>query len=203
MNNVTNVQCKPDPGTTSNKDASTSEKTAQTEFLAMTEINLRDGTILTMSDLQAAYSWQYSWSKQSPRDRTVRNRKTLQQLIQILIPEVEFHRPPKVNESDRLSIKNTHDAAIHLIETKGILTIQNKWKYCLKLHSCYERQSIAARNGCFQWLASTNFLSVPRSLFAPDGKMLHCSAKSALMKLLEKFSAWWRIRAKNDHWSSD
>ena len=60
MNNVTNVQCKPDPGTTSNNDASTSEKTAQTEFLAMTEINLRDGTILIMSDLQAAYSLQYS-----------------------------------------------------------------------------------------------------------------------------------------------
>ena len=60
MNNVTNVPCKPDPGTTSTNDASTSEKTAQTEFLAMTEINLRDGTILIMSDLQAAYSLQYS-----------------------------------------------------------------------------------------------------------------------------------------------
>ena len=54
--NVTNVQCKPDLGTTSNNDASTSEKTAQKEFLAMTEINLRDGTILTMSyDFKAAY----------------------------------------------------------------------------------------------------------------------------------------------------
>ena len=31
-----------------------------------------------------------------------------------------------VTESDRLSIKKTHDAAIHLVETKGILTIQNK-----------------------------------------------------------------------------
>ena len=39
VNNVTNVQCKPDPGTTSNNDSSTSEKTAQTEFLAMAEIN--------------------------------------------------------------------------------------------------------------------------------------------------------------------
>ena len=129
--------------------------------------------------------------------------KHFQQLLQILIPEVEFHRPPKVTESDRLRIKKTHDAAIHEVETKGILAIQNKWNYCLKLHSCYERQSIAARNGCFQWFASTSFLSVSRSLFAPDGKMLHCSAKSALMKLLETFSAWWRIRAKNDHCPSD
>ena len=39
VNNVTNVQCKPDPGTTSNNDSLTSEKTAQTEFLAMAEIN--------------------------------------------------------------------------------------------------------------------------------------------------------------------
>ena len=148
-------------------------------------------------------SWRYSWSKQSPWNCTVCNRKTLQQLLQILIPEVEFHRPPKVTESDRLSTKKTHDAAIHEVEAKGILAIQNKWNYCLKLHSCYERQSIAARNECFQWFASTSFLSVSRSLFAPDGKMLHCSAKSALMKLLETFSAWWWIRAKNDHWPSD
>ena len=112
--------------------------------LAMTDINLRDGTILTLPDLQVAYWWQYSWSKQSPWDRAVCNRKTLKQLIQILIPEVEFHRPPKVTESDRLSIKKTHDAAIHEVEAKGILAIQNKWNYCLKLHSCYERQSIAA-----------------------------------------------------------
>ena len=62
---------------------------------------------------------------------------------------------------------------------------------------------MAERNRCFQSLASANFLSVPTSLFAPDGKMLHCSAKSALMKILEKFSAWWGVRAKNDHWSSD
>ena len=63
------------------------------------------------------------------------------------------------------------------------MTIQNKWMFCLKLHSCYGRQSIAAQNGCFQWSASKSFLSVPRSLFAPDGKMLHYFAKSALMTI--------------------
>ena len=31
------------------------------------------------------------------------------------------------------------------------------------------------------------FSVVPRSMFAADGKMLHCSAKSALMSILEKF----------------
>ena len=74
--------------------------------------------------------------------------------------------------------------------------------YFLTLHSSYGRQLIAVQNGCFQWLASLSFLSVPRSLFAPDGKMLHYFAKSALMTILEKLIAWWCIRAKSGNWSS-
>ena len=47
-------------------------------------------------------------------------RKTLKPLTQILIPEVEFHRPPKkANKSDRLSIKKTRDTIIHLVEKKS------------------------------------------------------------------------------------
>ena len=46
MNNVTNAKYKPDAETTLNNDASTSEKTAQTKFLAMTEINRSDDAIL-------------------------------------------------------------------------------------------------------------------------------------------------------------
>lgn len=45
MNNITNVLSKSDPGTSSNNDASTSEKAGQTEFLEMTEIKLREGKI--------------------------------------------------------------------------------------------------------------------------------------------------------------
>ena len=46
-------------------------------------------------------------------------RKTLKPFTQILIPEMEFHRPPKANESDRLSIKKTQDPTIHLVEKKS------------------------------------------------------------------------------------
>ena len=46
-------------------------------------------------------------------------RKTLKPFTQIYIPEVEFHRPPKANESDQLSIKKTRDTTIHLIEKKS------------------------------------------------------------------------------------
>ena len=120
--------------------------------LAMTEINLRDGTILTLPDLQVAYWWQYSWSKQSPWDRTVCNRKTLKQLIQILIPEVEFHPPPKVNESDMLSIKKTHDAAIHLVEKNS--TDDPKQMKVFFEAALLLRKAI---NSC-----STRFLSIPR-----------------------------------------
>ena len=57
----------------------------------MTEINLRKGK----SDLKAAYE---CILEANNVHETVRNGKTLKQLIQILIPEVEFHRPPKANE---------------------------------------------------------------------------------------------------------
>ena len=32
---------------------------------------------------------------------------------------MEFHRPPKANESDQLSIKKTRDTTIHLVEKKS------------------------------------------------------------------------------------
>ena len=44
------------------------------------------------------------------------SRKSLKQLIQRKIPDVEFHRPKKVNESERVSIKRTRDEAIQLSE---------------------------------------------------------------------------------------
>jgi len=46
-------------------------------------------------------------------------RKTLEPLTQILIPEGEFHRPPKANESDRVSVKKTRDNTIHIVEEKS------------------------------------------------------------------------------------
>ena len=134
---------------------------------------LRDGTILTMSDLQVAYPWQCSWSKQSPWDRTVCNRKTLKQLIQILIPEVEFHRPPKVDESDRLSIKKTHDAAIHLVEKKS--TDDPEQMKVLFEAALLLRKAI---NSC-----STSFLSIPRCFcFHP---MVKCFCKERIAYIYE------------------
>lgn len=53
---MSQMYCATDLGTTPNNDTSTSEKAVQTEFIAVTQIHLRKGKILTMSDLQAEYS---------------------------------------------------------------------------------------------------------------------------------------------------
>ena len=68
---------------------------------ATTEMNLRKGMLLTMSKLYYSGIFMGEFLKVH---EDVCNRKTLKPLTQILIPEVEFHRPPKANESDRLSI---------------------------------------------------------------------------------------------------
>ena len=73
--------------------------------------------ILTMSDLQRNIHGRILEANNVYKD--VCNRKTLKPLTQILIPEVEFHRRPKANESDRLSIKKTRDTIIHLVEKKS------------------------------------------------------------------------------------
>ncbi|KAL9964664.1 hypothetical protein ACROYT_G028339 [Oculina patagonica] len=103
LNNVTNVlRQQQDPTTASNNDSSTSENAAQTEFLAMTEINLREGKILIMSEIQAAYE---SIRRANNVGNPECSRKALKQLIHHSIPEVQFHRPQKVNESERLSTR--------------------------------------------------------------------------------------------------
>ena len=73
--------------------------------------------ILTMSDLQRHIHGRILEATNVHKD--VCNRKTLNPFTQILIPEVEFHQPPKANESDRLSIKKTRETIIHLVEKKS------------------------------------------------------------------------------------
>lgn len=155
LNNVTNVlRQQQDPTTASNNDSSTSENAAQTEFLAMTEINLREWKILIMSELQAAYE---SIRRANNAGNPECSRKALKQLIQDSIPEVEFHRPLKVNESERLSIRKTRDAAIHLAEkenTNGTEEMKLLFKAALLL-----REVI---NNCEKWVFSGSFEDISK-----------------------------------------
>ena len=76
-------------------------------------------------------------------------RKTLKPLTQILIPEVEFHRPPKANESKLLSIKKTRDTTIHLVEKKS--SDDSKQMNALFEAALLLRQ---ANNTCTKWVFS-------------------------------------------------
>ena len=44
------------------------------------------------------------------------SRKTLQRLISYQIPEVEFHKPKRLSESEGLTMKKTRDVAMQLSE---------------------------------------------------------------------------------------
>ena len=76
-------------------------------------------------------------------------RKTRKPLAQILIPEVEFHRPPKANESEWLSIKKTRDTTIHLVEKKS--SDDSKQMNALFEAALLLRQ---ANNTCTKWVFS-------------------------------------------------
>ena len=64
-----------------------------------------------MAELETAYvSILKSNNATSPRC----SRKTLKRLISSQIPEIEFHKPKRLNESERLTIKKTRVAAVQL-----------------------------------------------------------------------------------------
>ena len=111
LNNVTNVLRKPASLESSSRLASVIA--AEIEFLTMTEMTLREGKIATMSELQAAFE---SILEANNVGNPTSNRKGLKQLLQNEIPDIEFHRAKRVNESERVSIKSTRDTAIQMAE---------------------------------------------------------------------------------------
>ena len=100
-------------GASSDDNQIAAEIAAKIEFLIATEVALRNGEILKMSDLQSAY--QNILEEHGVGSMTC-NRKVLKELIKTEIDEVQFHRPERVNESDRVTIKDTRDLAVQLSE---------------------------------------------------------------------------------------
>lgn len=66
-----------------------------------------------MSELQDAFE---SILESNNVENSRGGRKTLKQLLLREIPEIEFHAPKRVNESERVSIKKTRDQAIQMAE---------------------------------------------------------------------------------------
>lgn len=64
--------------------------------------------------MQAAYD--NIWQENNVKGKTC-SRKTITKLIQAEMEDVEFHKPKRVNEPERVSIKESRDVAIQLSET--------------------------------------------------------------------------------------
>jgi hypothetical protein len=119
------------------------------------------GEILTMADLQTDY--QSIMEANNVEDPTC-SRKTLKQLIQREITGVEFHKPKKVNESERVSIKTTRDVAIQLsessksdLEEEDVKTLYNA--------ALLLRKSI---NKCQKWVFTGSFDDLSSEHLPPE-----------------------------------
>lgn len=112
LRNVTNVIQKASFSDTSSSDL-VSEAAARIEFLAMTQTALREGKILTMSELQNTFE---ELLRANDVKKATCSRKALKLLLLSEIPDIEFHKPRRINESKRVTIKETRDEAIQSSE---------------------------------------------------------------------------------------
>ena len=90
------------------------EVAAKIEFVTMAEMALKSVKIMNMLQLQGAYD---TISQENNVKAKTCSRKAIKKLIQSEIEDVEFHKPKRVNESERVSIKELRDVAIQLSET--------------------------------------------------------------------------------------
>ena len=95
------------------KERSRSETAAKLEFLNLSQAALDSGEILNMAQLEQAFD---SISNENNRPKTL-IRHSVKELIQKEIKGVEFHKPTRANEPERVSVKQCRDAAIHIKST--------------------------------------------------------------------------------------
>ena len=90
------------------------EIAARIEFLAVLETALREEQILTIYDLQNTFEQVFAANEVS---HVTCNRKALKTLLQNEIADIEFHKPKRRNEPERVSVKKKkRDEAIRLSE---------------------------------------------------------------------------------------
>ena len=85
------------------------------EFLSLLEGWLTDGNIITMVSLQSTYM---NIASENGCEYPDISRKKLKDLIMEEIPNVEFCKPRKANESERVVLKSTRDFAIAEAEVR-------------------------------------------------------------------------------------
>ena len=118
---------------------------AEIEFLSKVDKDLNDGEILTMAELQNAF--ENIMAENNVDDHSC-SRKILKQLIQKKIPGIEFYRPVKVNESERVTIKRTRDEAIQQSEGSNVDLCNDDMKTIFNA-AILLRKSI---NRCKKWV---------------------------------------------------
>lgn len=79
----------------------------------MTETALREGKILTMSDQQSTFE---EVLRANDVSNATCSRKALKLLLLSEISDIEFHKPKRLNEAERVTIKETREEAIQLSE---------------------------------------------------------------------------------------
>ena len=90
------------------------------------------GKIVPISQLQAAYK--EILDANNVANETM-DRKALKQLLQNEIADIEFHRPKRVNESERVSAKKGRDRAIQKTEDQDDMKDDEmKIRYLIPLH---------------------------------------------------------------------
>ena len=165
-NNVSTLlrQSQSKTGASSGDNQIAAEIAAKIEFLTATEVALRNGEILKMSDLQSAYQ---SVLEENGVESMTCNRKVLKELIKTEIDEVQFHRPERVNESDRVTIKDTRDVAVQLsekVEQQRDMREEMKTLYdaVLLLRKCISKTKQWVFEGSLETFSKDNF---PKELY--------------------------------------
>ena len=82
----------------------------------MVESTLMKGNVVSIALLQDVYEGILSANNV---ENTHCYRKKVKQLIETGIPSVEFHKPKRVNEPERVTLKHTRDAVIQQMEDTG------------------------------------------------------------------------------------
>ena len=89
----------------------------------MLETTLQDGFVVSMSSLENVYVSILTANNVKNIDNSRTSHRKLKQLIQSKIPGVEFHKPKRLNEAERVSIKSTKDDAIQQAEDADAINL--------------------------------------------------------------------------------
>ena len=158
-NNVVTVLRRSAPKS-SNDELFAAEIAAKLEFLTTTEETLRNGNVLVMSELQSAYN---SILQENGVENKAINRKTLKDLPISEIDDVEFHKPKRLNESERGTVQETRDKGIQLMEEHDLRDeMKNLFDAALYLRKVISKSQRWTFEGSVDTLSKQHF---PEELF--------------------------------------